>query len=128
MIDGFGGGEEAEAGEERPRKKPRREVEVDDAGEVVVEEAAEDAGEWQEKEDFELEQEDVLAPLAEQQDEQPQVGEGNGEPVRREEADLDVVDGEKTKPVDKKERKKLKKQRAQEEKKAREEERKKKAT
>jgi hypothetical protein len=134
MMDGFGskGGDHDEGGESRqdesrPRKRPRRDVELDGDGEIVLEEQAttQQESEWQAKDDFELEQEEVVATVAEVADEQPQMGEGNGEEVAPEEAELDAVSGGKS--VDKKERKKLKKQRAQDEKRAREEERRKKA-
>jgi hypothetical protein len=130
---GQGKSEEEDADGGRPAKRPKRNVEVDGAGEVVVDEQAEKAeGEWQDKEDFDMEQEEMQEPLAEaQHHEQPALGEGSGQVDDEHEAELDAVSGGTKKQaatMDKEERKRLKKERAQEDKKKRADERKKRKT
>lgn len=122
--------EDAEFSSSRPAKRPRREIEVDADGETVLGGDDRHEGAWQEKDDFELEQDDVLAPLADASEEQPYVGEASGEVVAPEEAELDVVVGdddghrpttkETDKVIDKEQRKQAKKARESERKKMRE--------
>ena len=141
--------------DERPRKRVRREVEVDAQGEVVLEEntdynyneeGQQGQDEWQEKDDYELEQDEILAVDAENEDEaQPAVGEnstsgnvlsrreevqvkkvampasrGDVSIPRRQTAEEATAD---TNTLSKADRKKAKRQRMDEEKKVREKER-----
>ena len=123
-----------ENGEQRPGKRQRvREKmveQVDGTGEIVVETTGENEGDWQDKEDFELEQgEDEVDVHTVDRD----VGAGLRQPANAEEAreEMEVEiegTGEKVQPEDvagqgevlnKEERKRRKKERAQQEKKER---------
>ena len=123
-----------ESGEQRPGKRQRvreKAVEqVDGTGEVVVQTAGGDEGDWQDKEDFELEQgEDEVDAHTVDRD----VGGGLKQPANAEEAREQVEvevegTGEKVQPGDvagqgetlnKEERKRRKKERLQQEKKER---------
>ena len=123
-----------EKGEQRPGKRQRvreKAVErVDGTGEVVVETTGENEGDWQDKEDFELEQgEDEVDVHTVDRD----VGAGLRQPANaeeaREEMEIEVqATGEKVQPEDvagqgeilnKEERKRRKKERAQQEKRER---------
>lgn len=107
-----GEGDPVTEGERRGKKRRRREVEVDAEGEVIEEEIGGENGGWQEKDDFEMAQEDVVGDVGE--DGEDGVGEGVGEVVDQEEEKgvKRVKTGDKVQKVDKKERKRAKKERA----------------